>query len=182
MSGASPGLAVRQVPRSALAAPLLIIVAVLLEVSVMPYLRIADGSPDLVAAAVVAVGLMRGPLSGAVAGFSAGLLIELAAPIGTLGVFALLYLAVGALAGRYWGRPEASRPVFGIILSVAAAGGVELGYAAVQALLGNTLGAAELVGAIILPTMALTALLAAPVLLVARRLLGDPAPRRGGMA
>jgi rod shape-determining protein MreD len=165
-------MALRGASRTFIAAPALVIVAVLLEVTVMPYLHIADGSPDLVAPTIVAIGLLRGSLSGAVAGFSAGLLIELAAPIGTLGVYALLYLAVGAVAGRYAGRPEASRPLAAIVISVAAAGAVEVGYALVQAMLGTTLGAAELVGSVILPTMVLTALLAAPVLLIARRVLG----------
>jgi rod shape-determining protein MreD len=175
-------MALRGTSRAVLAAPALVIVAVLLEVTVMPYLHIADGAPDLVAPAVVAIGLLRGPFAGAVAGFSAGLLIELAAPIGTLGVYALLYLAVGAVAGRYAGRPEASRPLAAIVMSVAAAGAVEVGYALVQAMLGTTLGAAELVGSVILPTMALTALLAAPVLLVARRVLGTPSEARGAAA
>ena len=182
MSGASAGFEVGGVSRSALAAPALIVLVVLLQVTVMPYLQIADGVPDLVAPAVVAVGLLRGPLSGAVAGFAAGLLVELAAPIGTLGVYALLYLAAGAVAGHYHERAEATRPLAAIVMSVAAAGAVGLGYAAVQALLGTTLGAAELVGAVILPTMALTALLAAPVLLVARRLMGPSTSEPGARA
>lgn len=179
MSAASSVAPRGGVPLAALAVPALVVVAVLLEVTVMPYITIADGSPDLIAPAIVAIALARGSFTGAVAGFSAGLLTELAAPIGTLGVYALLYLLVGLAAGRYAGRRESARPITAIVLSVAAAGAVELGYALVQGLLGTTMSAADLVGGVILPTMALTALLSAPVLLVARRLLGGPSRAEG---
>ena len=79
----------------------MVLVAVLLEVSVMPYVNVADGIPDLLAPTIVVIALLRGSLVGPVAGFSAGLLLELTAPIGTLGVLALLYLAVGAWCGRH---------------------------------------------------------------------------------
>jgi rod shape-determining protein MreD len=149
-------------------------VVVLLEVTVMPYLRIADGIPDLVAAMVVSVGVLRGPLVGGVTGFLSGLAVELTAPVGTLGVLALLYLLVGAWCGRYAERPEARTLWVPLGYSVAAAAVVQLGYAGVQLLLGESVSPAQLVAQVLLPTMVLTALLAPPVLLVARRLLGDP--------
>jgi rod shape-determining protein MreD len=148
--------------------------AVVLEVTVMPYIAIARGIPDLIAAAVVSIGILRGSLVGAVAGFSAGLLAELAAPIGTLGVLALLYLVVGAFAGRYTERQEAEGLLVPLGLSVAAAGVVQAAYAGVHLLLGEGAPAAFLVASVIIPQMALTALLSPPVLLAARRLLGAP--------
>jgi rod shape-determining protein MreD len=156
------------------AAALIALAAVLLQVTVMPYVRVADGIPDLVAAAVVSIAVLRGPLVGAVTGFCAGLLVELMAPIGTLGVLALLYVIVGWWCGRYTERIEPGALLGPLALIVAAAGFVGLGYAAVQLLLGNSVPAAMLVGKVLLPQMALTALLGPPVLLVARRLLGDP--------
>lgn len=148
--------------------------AVLLEVSVMPYVSVADGIPDLVAPTVVAVALLRGTLVGAVAGFSAGLLVELTAPIGTLGVLALLYLIVGAWCGRYCERREASGLVAPLALSVAAAFAVQIGLLAFELMLGNRMPPSEFVAELLVPTLALTALLSPPVLLVARRLLGAP--------
>jgi rod shape-determining protein MreD len=150
------------------------LVAVFLQVTLMPYVRVADGVPDLVAEAVVAIAVQRGPLVGAVTGFASGLLVELTAPIGTLGVLALLYLGVGWWCGRYTERMDGASLVMPLILVVAAAGAVQLGYALVQLLLGETLPASFLVGRVLLPSMALTALLAPPVLLAARRLLGEP--------
>ena len=153
---------------------LMVVVAVLLEVSVMPYVNVADGIPDLVAPTVVVIALLRGPLVGAVAGFSAGMLLELTAPIGTLGVLALLYLAVGAWCGRYCESEESAGLLAPLALSVMAALAVQLGFMAFQLLLGHHMPASEFVGRVLFPTLALTALLSPPVLLVARRLLGAP--------
>ena len=150
------------------------LVAVLIQVSVMPYVNVADGIPDLVAPTIVVVALLRGSLVGAVAGFSAGLLLELTAPIGTLGVLALLYLSVGAWCGRYCESEESSSLLAPLALSVVATLAVQLGYLAFQLLLGHHMPASEFVGRVLFPTLALTALLSPPVLLVARRLLGAP--------
>ena len=153
---------------------LMVLVAVLVEVSVMPYVNVADGIPDIVAPTIVVVALLRGALVGAVAGFSAGLLLELTAPVGTLGVLALLYRIVGAWCGRYCESEESSGLLAPLALSVIAALGVQLGYLMFQLLLGHHMPASEFVGRVLFPTLALTALLSPPVLLVARRLLGAP--------
>jgi rod shape-determining protein MreD len=177
VSTASRAIPIDSVPRSVWAVPLLVGVAVLLEVTVMPFIGILDGVPDLLAPTVVAIGMLRGSLTGAISGMVGGLFVELASPIGTLGVLALLYLCVGAFAGRYHEREESMGWVVPIVFSVTAAGAVELGYGVVQALLGNGLGPADLVGRVILPTMALTALLSPPVLLAARYLLLPREPK-----
>jgi len=59
-------------------------------------------------------------------------------------------------------------------LAVVAALCVQLGYLAFQLLLGHHMPASEFVGRVLFPTLALTALLSPPVLLIARRLLGAP--------
>jgi rod shape-determining protein MreD len=152
----------------------MVVGAVLVQISVMPYVNLADGIPDLIAPTVVVLALLRGTLVGAVAGFSAGLLVELTAPVGTLGVLALLYLVVGAWCGRYCEREEASGLLAPLALSVVAALAVQLGYMVFQILLGNRMPASDFVAEVLFPTVALTALLSPPVLLVARRLLGAP--------
>lgn len=152
----------------------MVVGVVLLEISVMPYLNLGDGIPDLLAPTVVVVALLRGQLVGAVTGFAAGLLLELTSTLGTLGVLALLYLVVGAWCGRYCEREESTSLVAPLALSVAAAFAVQMGYLMFQLLLGYHMPASEFVGQMLLPTLALTALLSPPVLLVARRLLGGP--------
>jgi NADH:ubiquinone oxidoreductase subunit K len=55
--------------------------------------------------------------------------------IGTLGVLALLYLAVGFWCGRFADRPEASTIGLPLVLIVAGAAFVQVGYALFQLLL-----------------------------------------------
>jgi rod shape-determining protein MreD len=165
----------RMEPRVALwAVALCVVGAVLLQVSIMPYIRVADGIPDLVAATVACAGLLRGRLVGAVAGFSAGLLVELTAPIGTLGVLSLLYLVVGWFCGRYCERPESYSILSTMVLCLVAAGFVQIGYAGVHALLGQPFATADITARLVVPTLALTLLIAPPVVLLMRRLLHDP--------
>lgn len=152
----------------------ILLAAVLVQVSLMPFLRIADGVPDIVAPTVVAIALLRGPLVGAVAGFAGGLAVELTAPVETLGVLALAYLVVGGFCGRYCEARESASLVAPLTLSVAAAAAVQLGYALFQVLLGRSMPPSEFVAEVMIPTAALTALLSPPVLLVVRRLLGEP--------
>lgn len=148
--------------------------AVLLQITVFSFWRLADGIPDLLAPTVVIVALLRGPLVGAVAGFAAGLAVELTSPIDTLGVLALLYLIVGAVVGRYCEREESLGLWPPLIITVAAALFVQVGFAIVEASLGTPLDLPDFVAAGLLPSLLLTALLTPPIVLLARRTLGRP--------
>lgn len=64
-------------------------------------------SPDIALLVVASLGLLGGSLTGAVAGFSIGLLIDCLL-LEKLGAFALTLLAVGYVAGRY--RETVGRP------------------------------------------------------------------------
>lgn len=152
----------------------MVLVALMVQVSVLPYINIADGIPDIMAPTVVVIAMLRGTLVGAVAGFSAGLLVELASPVSTLGVLALLYLIVGAWCGRYCEREESASLAAPLVLSVAGALVVQFGYMLVRLMLGDSMPPSDFVAAVLLPTLVLTALLSPPVLLVGRRLLGAP--------
>lgn len=152
----------------------LVVVAVLLQVTVLPLIRVAEGTPDVLAVGVACIGLARGRLVGALAGFGGGLLLELMAPVGTLGVLALLYLGAGWFCGRWCERPESYAVLPSVILATASAGLVQLGYAGVQVLLGESVPAGDLTARVLIPTLALSALMTPPVLLLVRRLMGDP--------
>jgi rod shape-determining protein MreD len=156
-------------------------VAVLLQVTLMPYITVSDGAPDITIALVVIVAVLRGPLVGSVAGFACGILVELTTPVGTLGVLALLYLAAGYWCGRFVDRPEAESLGLPVALAVAACAFVQVGYAMFQLLLGTEVVASAVAGRIIVPTILLTGLLSFPVMLVARRLLGAPMDVEPGM-
>ena len=151
----------------------LVVGAVLLQVSLMPFVNIADGIPDVVVCVVVSVGLLRGPLVGAVAGAAGGFLVELTSPVGTLGVLALLYLAVGWGAGRLCGRGEVRGLVPPVLLCVIAEVAVEVGAAFVQLMLSRPLDFGDVVRTL-LASAILTGLIAAPVVAIARWALGAP--------
>jgi rod shape-determining protein MreD len=151
----------------------LVVVAVLLQVSLMPFINIAGGIPDVLVCVIVAVGLLRGPLVGAVAGAAGGFLVELTSPVGTLGVLALLYLVVGWGAGRLCGRDEMRGLLPPVVLCVIAEAVVQIGEAFVQLMLSRPLDFGDVVR-ILLASAILTGLIAAPVVAVARRTLGAP--------
>ena len=69
-------------------------------------------SPDIALLVVFSVGLLGGSLSGAVTGFSIGLLIDCLL-LETMGAFALTMLSVGYVAGRY--RETLGRPTRGAV-------------------------------------------------------------------
>jgi rod shape-determining protein MreD len=69
-------------------------------------------SPDIALLVVFSIGVMGGSLTGAVVGFSVGLLIDCLL-LQTLGAFALTLLSVGYVAGRY--RETVGRPTRGAI-------------------------------------------------------------------
>lgn len=80
-------------------APVLCVVAALVTVTLRA--RGWPVVPDLVLIPVLAFGLVRGSVPGALLGLAAGWLVDLVPPGGSpLGLTALLYAAAGALAGR----------------------------------------------------------------------------------
>ena len=91
--------------RGAVAA-LLVIVALLLQLSVFSYFSWDGVVPDLVLLVVVAAALVRGGQFGMVLGFCAGVLLDVVPPADhTAGRWAIALLLVGYVAGRV--RPEA---------------------------------------------------------------------------
>lgn len=78
----------------------IVIATVVLQVSFLSFLSILGATPDAVPVVITALGLLGGAVTGAVAGFSTGLLLD-AALLETLGVSSLALLAAGYLAGRY---------------------------------------------------------------------------------
>lgn len=77
----------------------LLVLASLVQVSVVERSDIAGASPDLVVLVVIAVALLRGSIVGAGAGFLAGVLVE-AAVGDPLGPHAIVLTVVGYACGR----------------------------------------------------------------------------------
>ncbi|WP_432056748.1 rod shape-determining protein MreD [Streptomyces sp. bgisy022] len=158
----------------------LIVVALVLQVSVLARLHLPGAVPDLLLLTVLGLALVYGHVGGALVGFSAGLLADLAPPADhAAGRYALVLCVIGYLAGLV--KPETGQVKSAtgpMVVVVAAAVGSTLLYAGVGALVGDT--AARHVGlGSLLFTAALYDLLLAPfvvpgVMALARRADNDP--------
>ncbi|CAM5259667.1 Cell shape-determining protein MreB [Streptomyces tendae] len=159
----------------------LIVVALVVQVSVLARLHLPGAVPDLLLLVVLGLALVYGHVGGALVGFAAGLLADLAPPADhAAGRYALVLCVIGYLAGLV--KPESGqvRTAAGPMLVVVAAAcfGSTLLYAGVGALVGDT--AARHVGLSgLLFTAALYDLLLAPfvvpgVMALARRAENDP--------
>jgi rod shape-determining protein MreD len=165
----------------------LVVVALVVQVSVLSRLQLPGAVPDLMLLVVLALAFVYGHVSGALIGFGAGLLADLAPPADhAAGRYALVLCVIGYLAGL--ARPENGQiksAFVPMVVVVAAAIGSTLLYAGVGALVGDT--AARHVGLTgLLFTAALYDLLLAPftvplVMWLARRADNDPlAESQGG--
>ncbi|MFF7259759.1 MULTISPECIES: rod shape-determining protein MreD [Streptomyces] len=158
----------------------LVIVALVIQVSVLARLHLPGAVPDLVLLTVLGLALVYGHVGGALIGFGAGLLSDLAPPADhAAGRYALVLCVIGYLAGL--AKPETGRlksATGPMVVVVVAALGATLLYAGVGALVGDD--AARHVG---LPSLLFTAalydLLLAPfvvpgIMALARRAENDP--------
>ncbi|WP_221352505.1 rod shape-determining protein MreD [Streptomyces beigongshangae] len=166
----------------------LVVVALVVQVSVLARLHLPGAVPDLLLLTVLGLALVYGHVGGALVGFGAGLLADLAPPADhAAGRYALVLCVIGYLAGL--AKPDngqlksATGPM---AVVVAAAVGSTLLYAGVGALVGDT--AARHVGlGNLLFTAALYDLLLAPfvvpgIMALARRAENDPLADTGGSA
>jgi rod shape-determining protein MreD len=158
----------------------LVVVAMVIQVSVLARLHLPGAVPDLLLLTVLGLAMVYGHVGGALVGFAAGLLADLAPPADhAAGRYALVLCVIGYLAGLV--RPDngqlksATGPM---VVVVAAAIGSTLLYAGVGALVGDT--AARHVGlGSLLFTAAVYDLLLAPftvplIMALARRAESNP--------
>ncbi|MFF8590531.1 rod shape-determining protein MreD [Streptomyces sp. NPDC015220] len=158
----------------------LVVVALVVQVSVLSRLHLPGAVPDLLLLTVLGLAMVYGHVGGAFVGFGAGLLADLAPPADhAAGRYALVLCVIGYLAGLI--KPETGQVKSAIgpmAVVVAAAIGSTLLYAGVGALVGDT--AARHVG---LPGLLISAavydLLLAPfvvpgIMALARRSDNDP--------
>ncbi|MER6343004.1 rod shape-determining protein MreD [Streptomyces sp. NPDC001595] len=158
----------------------LIVVALVLQVSVLARLHLPGAVPDVVLLTVLGLALVYGHVGGALVGFAAGLLADLAPPADhAAGRYALVLCVVGYLAGLV--RPENGRlkSATGPLAVVAVAAiGTTLMYAGVGALVGDTAARNVGLGGLLF-TATLYDLLLAPfvvpgIMALARRAENDP--------
>ncbi|WP_030673895.1 rod shape-determining protein MreD [Streptomyces sp. NRRL B-1347] len=164
----------------------LVVVALVVQVSVLARLQLPGAVPDLVLLTVLGLAFVYGHVGGALIGFGAGLLTDLAPPADhAAGRYALVLCVIGYLAGL--AKPEtgrlrsASGPLFVV---VGAAVGSTLLYAGVGALVGDDAARHVGLGGLLF-TAALYDLLLAPftiplIIALARRAENDPLGETAG--
>jgi rod shape-determining protein MreD len=150
----------------------LVFVASILEVSVFSDVKILGGGPDLLLVTIVAVALLRGSVTGACAGFFAGLVVD-TATLETLGLSSLLLTLIGYWVGRYGettGRDRTHAPFLSVavVTFLYALGGLALRF-----VLGEPAPARLVLLDSLFQGIALNLLLTVPVYAVVRRLLTD---------
>ena len=102
--------------RKAWFAPVLIVVSIVVQLTVLNGLRLPGGGvPDLVLVVVAALAVADGPLAGVIIGFAAGLCLDLAPPGSLLvGQYALVFCLAGWTAGQL-GRVAAKSPLWSAV-------------------------------------------------------------------
>jgi rod shape-determining protein MreD len=157
-------------------AAVLFFVVAIVQVTIVSSIGILGGSPDLVLVTLVAVALTQGSIFGAVTGFWAGLLLDIAR-LGTLGFTSLLLTLAGFWIGRYGettGRDRAHAPLLSVaVVTVLYA----IGSLVMHFLLRESAPARIVLIDELPATVALNLLLTFPVFWLVRRLFSAPTRR-----
>ncbi len=157
-------------PRILLTVAAIVFASVLLQLAFFSQMPLLGSLANIVPVVIVALGLLGGPVPGAVSGFFAGLLLDSA--LGTTpGVSSLALMAVGYLAGRWRETFDIVSSLVpplltGLLTSVAVAA-----YAAMQLILGVDAPVSILFVREIFVQGLLGMLLAVPLFPLIRRLL-----------
>ena len=149
---------------------LLLLLAVILQVSAVSQTSIFGGQADLVVLTVAAVAYYAGSVSGCATGFAAGFLLDLASGA-TMGASSLVLTGVGYAVGRLRELRDPSHGLLPMAVGAAATGGFVVAFAAVSFMLDVGASVSPLVIRDAIVTTLLNALLALPVFTGARKLL-----------
>ncbi|MCQ4081913.1 rod shape-determining protein MreD [Streptomyces sp. RB6PN25] len=159
----------------------LVVVALVLQVSVLARLHLPGAVPDLMLLVVLALAITYGHVGGALVGFGAGLLADFAPPADhAAGRYALVLCIIGYAAGL--AKPDigqvrsASMPL--LVVGAAAIGSTLL-YAGVGALVGDTaarhVGLGELLFTAVVYDLLLAPFTVPWIMALARKADNDPA-------
>ncbi len=157
-------------------AALLVVIAVALQVLVVSRVSILGVTADVFLIFTVVVAVGRGSMYGAIFGFFAGIVADIAF-IETLGLRSLIYVLTGYFVGMIVMRFGAVNP-WGVLLVAGAASLLAQGlYGLAQYAMGPRAGLFTMVAVQILPETVLDALVTVPVYLLLIRLRIIPMPR-----
>lgn len=161
---------------SVLTGALLLVVAVVVQVTVLTRLGLPGATANLVLVTAAAIGCALGSTVGTVAGFAGGLLLDLTPPADhAAGQWALVLTVAGYLAGRL--GEDRARPFSVRALAVGALAALATaGYLLVSAVLGAGWPNWEELLTVLVATGAYAVLLALLMLPLTSRLLARTAP------
>ncbi len=160
----------------------IVVLGVLLQLSFFSRVALFHTSPDVLPALVVSLGLLGGTMTGVTAGFSVGFLLDCLL-IEPLGASSLVLLGTGYLAGLFRERFEIHSPLVPPLLCMGLTLFAELGFGAVQLMLGIDAPVSSLVIRDMLLKSIFAFFLGWPIYLGVRRalrpaLVEDPTVRR----
>ena len=142
-------------------------IATLLQTTVAPNIRILGANPDFALIVVVCVALLKGSEIGAVFGFLTGTLVAIAL-MEPLGLSAFVFVLIGFLAGRYAETADLSAGYAPLVSVFAATLLADVLLAMAQYLLARQVPLGFFLGRVLVPSLILNTLLAAPLYLVVR--------------
>lgn len=148
----------------------LVLAGVLLQLSFFSRVELFHTSPDILPSLVTALALLGGSMVGVVSGFSIGFLVDCLL-VEALGISSLVLLGIGYLAGLYRERFEIHSSLVPALLCMGLTLLAELGFAAIQLLLGIDAPVSALVVRDMLLKSVYAFFLGWPIYLAVRRVL-----------
>lgn len=150
---------------------LLMLVAVVVQTTIAPYVTVLGAQPDAALIVIITLAMMRGPVWGAVAGFAMGFLLDVAL-VQTMGISSFLYTLAGYFSGRYAEGVDPDSWLPPMVTVFLATFVVQLLNAMIMFLLGVEASVNFIMLRVVLPSAVINALLAMPVFVVCRWWLG----------
>jgi rod shape-determining protein MreD len=148
----------------------IVVLGVIAQLSFFSQVALFHVSPDLLPVLVISLGLLGGTMTGAVSGFSVGILLDCLL-VQPLGGASLVLLATGYLAGLFRERFEIHSPLVAPLLCMGLTLFAELGFGVVELMLGTDTAVSGLVVRDLLIKSLYAFVLGWPIYLGLRRLL-----------
>ena len=148
----------------------LILIGVVLQLAVVSQITFWGANADLTPLIVVSIGLLGGPIAGALAGFFVGLLVDMAL-VQTLGLTSLLLTAIGYMGGRYRELRDTSHALIPPLAGAAATLVYAISFSLTQFLLGVESSVSTLVIRDALIGVVVNGLVAVPLYALVRSIL-----------
>lgn len=153
----------------------LVFAAAVLQASLFSSLDVLGGTADVLLLVLIGIALLRGAVTGAVAGFGGGLLLDVLT-LDTLGVTALVLALAGYWTGRYGettGRNRLHAPLVSVVVVTILV--ALLGFF-LHFLIGEEVSARRALVESLVSGLGLNLLLAAPVFALCRAVLRSVGP------